>query len=280
MLSIFMNKGLFLAMLMVSPSFVAESVENENGKGFPFDCETSNNTFIQGEELTYRLYYNLDFIWIKAGEVKFKVEETEDRYVYTIFGDTYKSYEWFYKVHDEYRTEVDKSTLLPIFAERTLREGGYRLYEYVVFDHTTGKAEVTRGRTKEDATYRGKFDIDCTHDLVGLLYGLRNMDKTILDEHRVIPIDFFLDMKTYDLNLHYQKQEVKKVRGLGKFNAVRFSPEIITGGVFKDGDQMQVWVSDDENKVPLLIQSPVVVGSVKAVLRDHKSLKYDLSSKL
>ena len=37
---------------------------------------------------------------------------------------------------------------------------------------------------------------------------------------------------------------------------------------------MNIWVSDDENKVPLMIESPVTVGSVKAVLQSYSGLRH------
>jgi hypothetical protein len=43
---------------------------------------------------------------------------------------------------------------------------------------------------------------------------------------------------------------------------------------------MKVWVSKDQNRIPLLIESPIAVGSVKAVLMDYKGLRHDAPKKL
>ena len=72
----------------------------------------------------------------------------------------------------------------------------------------------------------------------------------------------------------------KKIKGLGVFEAYVFSPATIAGEVFKDGDEMKVWVSKDQNRIPLLIESPIAVGSVKAVLMDYKGLRYEAPKKL
>ena len=72
-------------MLVEIPSQVKPCV---NVKTIPFSA---------GEELTYKLYYNLNFIWIAAGEVKFKVEDQGDRYKLSATGRTYSSYNWFLK---------------------------------------------------------------------------------------------------------------------------------------------------------------------------------------
>ena len=54
----------------------------------------------------------------------------------------------------------------------------------------------------------------------------------------------------------------------------------IAGNVFKEDSKMTVWVSDDQNRIPVLIESPVSVGSVKVVLKSYKGLKYDFTAKV
>ena len=65
-------------------------------------CSMENNTFEDGETITYKLYYNWNFVWMSAGEVTFKVTDQGAEYHITATGQTYKSYEWFYKVRDNY----------------------------------------------------------------------------------------------------------------------------------------------------------------------------------
>nr|HRO73131.1 DUF3108 domain-containing protein [Saprospiraceae bacterium] len=72
----------------------------------------------------------------------------------------------------------------------------------------------------------------------------------------------------------------KQIKDLGKFNTVRINPEVVSGNVFKKGDKMQIWVSDDDNRIPLQLESSVSVGSVRMVLKSYKGLKYPLSSKV
>ena len=72
----------------------------------------------------------------------------------------------------------------------------------------------------------------------------------------------------------------KKIKKLGKFKTIKVVPELIVGEVFKEGDKMNIWVSDDENRVPLMIESPISVGSVKAVLKSYDGLRYPLKAKL
>ncbi len=65
-----------------------------------------------------------------------------------------------------------------------------------------------------------------------------------------------------------------------RFNAIKFMPEVVAGNVFKENTAMSVYVSNDKNRIPLLIESPVSVGSIKAVLKDYSGLRHELSAKI
>ena len=45
-----------------------------------------------------------------------------------------------------------------------------------------------------------------------------------------------------------------------------------------DGTEFEVWISDDRNKIPLYIKSPIKVGSVQAYLTSYEGLRYPLDS--
>lgn len=240
-------------------------------------CEADNFSFQAGEELVYKIYYNLNFIWIPAGEVKFNVFSGKNTYEFTAYGKTYPSYEWFYQVNDVYKTRVDKKSLLPTYAMRHLQEGGYRLYEEVYFDQNNQTASVTRGRDKDTATDRGVYQFDaCASDIVALLYRLRNIDKDQFVKAGSMPISFFMGKETYNLKLSYEGTEAKRIKGLGKIDALKVSPTLVKGDMFNENDKMIAWVSNDSNRVPLMIESPLSVGSAKAVLKSYTKLKTEL----
>lgn len=242
-------------------------------------CQMENNTFQSGEEITYKLFYNWNFVWLAAGEVTFRVRDVGSQYHLSAVGRTYKSYEWFYRVRDYYDTYVDKETLLPSISIRNIHEGGYRLYDKVTFDRKRRVAIGLRGKTRDQATVT-EYPVDrCIHDMLSIVYYARNLDFDQMRTGSEFPIKIFLDKETYPLQVKYLgKEDRKKVKGQGRFQTHVFSPQVIAGEVFKEDAQMKVWVSADQNKVPLLIESPVSVGSVKAVLKSYKGLKYEFDA--
>ena len=89
----------------------------------------------------------------------------------------------------------------------------------------------------------------------------------------------FLDNEVYNLYIRYLGKEVVKTR-YGKFNAIKFRPLLVKGTIFEGGEKMTVWVSDDRNHIPLRIESPITVGSIKVDMMQYRYLRYPLSSKI
>jgi hypothetical protein len=243
-------------------------------------CSIENSTFLVGEEITYKLFYNWNILWLSAGEVVFRVEESEDQYHIVVTGRTYKSYEWFFKVNDRFETYIDKKSLLPTLFIRDIKEGKYRRYNKFIFDQKNNKVRFFKGKTSEDLV-ETELDLDpCMHDLVSILYHIRNRKFDDFEVGDVFPVSVFLE-EEYNLKVKVTgKNEKKRVKGRGLHMTHQFIPEVIAGEVFNEKDQMKVWVSADENKIPLLIESPVSVGKIKAVLKEYKGLKYDMNSRI
>ena len=211
-------------------------------------------------------------IWVGAGEVRFSVaaDHLGTKKVYHIVGDgkTLKSYEWFYKVRDRYESWVDVTTMQPAKFVRNVNEGGFKIYNYVNFNHTTGKAVSTNG----------VFDVPkCTQDVLSAIYFARNIDYNKYKPGDKIPFKMFLDDQVYDLYIRYVGKEVIETK-YGKFNAIKITPLLIQGTIFKGGEKMAVWVSDDANHIPLRVSSPILIGSIKVDMMEYSNLRNPLSS--
>ena len=82
------------------------------------------------------------------------------------------------------------------------------------------------------------------------------------------------------LHYRYLGRENKKIRNMGRFRTLKFECQLGTteGYSFTDGTIFTIWISDDDNKIPLYIESPVKVGSINAYISGYKGLKYPVSS--
>jgi hypothetical protein len=263
------------------PQYFLLSRAWQNSQELVATCATvENTTFQSGEELVYKIFYNLNFVWIPAGEVKFKIEDEGWRYHLIAEGRTYDSYEWFYKAYNKLDSYVDKTTLLPHTSIRYVKENRYRVYDHVQLDQANRTGYFERGDVKEVIKAKGDLKFtDCMHDMLSAVYYCRTKDYTQAKTGQEFPLKVLLDEETYSLKYRFVGREEKAIRGLGKFSTIKFTPQLVAGNVFNENSQMKIWATDDANKVPLMIESPVAVGSVKVVLKSYKGLKYEMTAK-
>jgi hypothetical protein len=258
-------RKLLLALIVFLTFFPAGAQQNDF-------CGLRNIAFLEGERLYFKVYYNMGRIWVGAGEASFNVkgEDLNGRRVYHIIGDgkTLKSYEWFYKVRDRYETYIDAGTLLPVRFIRNVNEGGFRIYNNVVFNQNIGQAVTTNG----------VFPVPkCVQDVLSAIYYARNIDYNRYQPGAKIPFTMFLDDKVYNLYIRYIGKARIETR-YGTFNTIKISPLLIEGTIFKGGEKMAVWVTDDNNHLPVRVDSPILVGSVKVDLMGFDRLRNPLTS--
>jgi hypothetical protein len=235
-------------------------------------CNTQNKCVQAGEKLNFKVFYNLSALWVAAGEANFttKLETLNGRSVFHITGDgeTYKSYDWIFRVRDRYETYLDQETLLPQKFVRNVDEGGTKFTNNVIFDQANKKAYSNKKT----------FDVpQCVQDVLSAIYYARNIDYNKYKPGSKIPFSMFLDDQVYNLYIRYAGKEKIKTK-YGTFNAIKITPLLIKGTIFKGGEDMVVYVSDDNNHIPLRVDSPILVGSIKVDMMGYSNLKYPLTS--
>jgi hypothetical protein len=234
-------------------------------------CNTHNTSFKDGEKLTFHVYYNLNFVWINAGNAEFNINseamDGHKAFHITATGNTAKSYV-FFKVRDKYDTYIDKETMLPLRFLRDVSEGGFKFKQDVTFNHRKGIA------TCHDSVYKIP---KCTQDVLSAIFYARNIDYSKYNPGDKIPFNMFLDDKVYSLYIKYIGKEQIKTK-MGVYKAIKIAPLLIQGTIFSGGEKMTIWVSDDDNHLPLRVNSPILVGSIKVDLMDYENLRNPFTS--
>ncbi|MCA0382376.1 MAG: DUF3108 domain-containing protein [Bacteroidetes bacterium] len=235
-------------------------------------CNTKNKAFKHGEKVIFHVYYTVAGLWVHAGNVSFTATlsmlNNKPAYHVVADGSTLSSYDWIYRVRDRYETYIDTATLLPQKFIRNVDEGGYKIYENVTFYHDK----------KTAVTNQGVFTIpSCAQDVLSEVYLARNMDFNKLKPGEMLPFDLFLDNKVYNMYVRYLGKETIKTR-YGKFRCIKFKPLLLKGSIFEGGEKMTVWVTDDGNRLPVRIESPITVGSIKVDMMSYYNLRYPLTS--
>jgi hypothetical protein len=230
--------------------------------------------FKSGEKIFYTIFYNVIGLYVNAGNASFTTikKKYNDNEVYHAVGEgaSNSNYDWIFKVRDRYESIFHSTDITPLKFIRDINEGKHQKYQEVVFDP---KANIAR-------TDKGVFKVpDQVHDVISILYYARNIDYTRYEKGDKIPFNMFLGTKVYNMYIRYEGKETIKTK-YGKFKVLKLKPLLLQGRMFKGGEKMDIWITDDRNHVPVRIESPISVGKIKVDLMNYQNLKHPLSSLL
>lgn len=240
--------------------------------------------FKDGEKITYDAVYNWGFIWINAGKVEFNVNDTvfngKEVYHFNSYGKSIPSYDWLFKVRDRFQSFVRKDNLAPYFFERDTYEGGYEVHNKFTFDYVDSLI-YTQTKNSDKPYLEDTLVLeDNIYDVISGVYQIRNIDFEKYSINDTIPVRMIIDNEIFDLYVRYLGKEVLKTHDKRKFNTLKFSALLVEGTIFKGGEDLLVWVTDDLNRIPVLVEAKILIGSVKATLTGTANLKFPLSSEI
>jgi two-component SAPR family response regulator len=119
-----------------------------------------------------------------------------------------------------------------------------------------------------------------TYDLLATAYHFRSFNFNQLFVGQKVPYRMIIDKKVDELYFHYLGKEKVKTRNGQEYLCHKVSVYLLQGDFFPEGEYMKIWFTDDKNHLPVQVESEIMVGSVKAVLLDVRSLKYPLTSQI
>ena len=236
-------------------------------------CSQSNTSFMIGEKITYTIFYNVIGLYVNAGTAQFTVTPTkwegDAAFAFTATGYSNRSYDWIFKVRDKYESIVDSKTLLPYFFSRSINEGSFHQNQTLTFNQKSNEVNTHKGESFKAA--------DCTFDVISAVYAVRNLDFSNLQVNEKVYLNFFLDNELFPSYFKYLGKEIIQTR-FGKFNAIKIAPLLVKGSMFDGGERMIIWVTDDNNHIPIRIETPIIEGSIKVDMNSYEGLRHPLNA--
>jgi len=234
-----------------------------------------NTAFIRGERLKFKAYYD-SFVTgkVTAGlatiEVKFEDKKIDGRSTFHIVaeGKSKGAFNFFYKVNDRFESFMDAEYLVPWNFIRNTQEGSLSTEDEVRFNQYSGNYSSRKSN---------KLMKPGTRDILSAFFYCRTLDFSNLKMGERFPVNFLLDDSVYISLIEFAGRE-DVTTDIGKFHCLKFKPMVATGNVFSQPYPMEIWVSDDQNRIPILIKSAIVVGSVKLELLEYKGLANPVTS--
>jgi len=219
-----------------------------------------NEAFGVGERLVFTVNYG----FITAGEAVMEVsafDSVAGRQCYRIEFrvNSLPSFAWIYKVDDHYLTYIDVESIAPHRFEQHIREGNYVRDFTAEFDQARNVAKTSEG-TFPTPPY--------VHDIVSAFYFARTIDFTRMNVGDQVVLSNFYKDKSYELAVKFLGRQELEVDA-GTFNTIVVEPLVKEGGLFKSDGRIVIWLSDDDRKLPVRVNTKVVIGSIDTELREY-----------
>ena len=248
--------GLFFILLLQVFPVSAQEVFNPPLK--------TNTAFKGGEILTYQIRYG----FIVGGTTTLSL--TEDVYKKKpvfhaeAIGETTGMADKLYGVKDTYESWFDKETNLPYKQVRDIKEGHYKKYNVVTYDRKTNTVH---------SKLSGDHEVpDKILDLASTFYYLRRVNFTKMREGDAILVNMFFDDEIFPFHLRYRGKEVVKTK-FGDINCIKICPIVEVGRMFKNDDDLTIWFTDDENRLPVSVKMDIrIVGAVYLKLINYENI--------
>jgi len=230
-----------------------------------------NHAFNVGERLTFDVSYG----FITAGEAVMAIPSYDDitgrrcyRVEFTV--NSLSSFNWIYKVDDHYLTFIDIQSIAPLRFEQHVREGSYSRDFAADFDQVNHIAKTTEGQHPIPPYVL---------DIMSAFYYFRTLNLSATKTGDVFTLNNFYKDTTYELGVRVLGRQELEVTA-GTFKTLVVEPLVKEGGLFKSEGRIVIWLSDDDLKIPVRVNTKVVIGSIDTELSAYSGLCGPLRSRI
>ena len=264
--------------------------ENSDSKGsacVPVRAVTEEDlAFWAGEKMEFVLHYRWGAINSDVGHATVSLDAVtyngQEAFLCSAYGRTTKLFDLFFKVREDFRSWFTRDGLRPLKFTRDTYEGGYEARNTYVYDWSAPDPHIVADVYSSSSGQRSPYIplTPCTFDLPALFFFARNMDFDAVEPGRKYPMTFAIDDDVFNVYFILYGPETIKVKGLGTIRTIKFAAKLLEGEVFKGEEDMMIWVTDDDNRLPVYFEAPLLVGTATGRMTGYEGLKHPFTALL
>jgi len=241
-----------------------------------------NNAFQGGEKLVFTASYNMSGLMTELAEVRMETSEVNTSKATLLrlkcTATTYSKWDNFFKIRDIYESYVNPKTLAPYLYQRDIDEGGHYKFVKYNFDYTTNTVKSLR-RQKSNNFDSGFWDRNDnikfnsgTKDLVSTIYHIRTLDIYKANVGSKDSFTVLFDNKETNITLSFLGKETINTN-IGSKSCYKLAISISNSDVLKGSNSNILWLTADENKIPVFAKFKVAVGNGELKIKSVSGLK-------
>lgn len=240
--------------------------------------------FKAGEKMEFLLHYQWGRVNTDVGSATVSLDTLryngDKAFLCTATGRTTRMFDYVFKVREDFKSWFTTDGLVPLKFTRDTYEGGYVAKNTYYYNRYTSEPHIIAEvySSKRGHRYMELPLTRCTFDLPALFYFARNMDFDSVEPGRKYPMTFAIDDDVFNVYFILHGRETIKVKGFGTVKTIKFAAKLLEGEVFKGEEDMLIWVTDDENRLPVFFEAPLIVGVATGRLTAVEGLKHPFTS--
>ena len=243
-----------------------------------------DHAYQAGEKLVFTMHYEWGNIDSDVGTAIVHLDTVRFNGVKafhcTVDGKTTRLFDFIFKVREDFDSWFTCDGLRPLKFTRDTHEGRYVARNTYIYNWNAPEPYIAADVYSSSSGQRNlELPLtSCTYDLPALFFLARNMDVENIVPGKKYPMTFAIDDDIYNVYFILYGRETVKVKGLGTVKTIKFAARLVAGEVFNGEEDMTIWVSDDQNRIPIKFEAPILVGTASGRLKSYEGLKYPFSS--
>ncbi len=163
-----------------------------------------------------------------------------------------------YKVRNVIESVWDQKGLFSWRYLEDRHEGHYRANDTLSFEPDSSRVRYKDGRTYETPPH--------VQDALSSFYYTRFQALPLGGS---ITFDYHASRKSAPLEVKVLGRQTVKTAA-GTFDCIVIEPILKAGGIFKNKGRLVIWLTDDERRIPVLMKSKVLIGSIRVELQEAR----------
>lgn len=246
--------------------------------------EEDELAFQAGEKLTFTMHYEWGAVNSDVGTGTVLLDTVRYNGVKafhcSVYGKTTRLFDLFFKVREDFDSWFACDGMKPLKFTRDTHEGHYVAKNTYIYDWNAVEPHIDADVYSSSSGQRNlELPLtSCTYDLPSLFFLARNMDIDNIVPGKKYPMTFAIDDDVYNVYFILYGRETIKVKGLGTVKTIKFAARLLAGEVFTGEEDMMIWVTDDDNRIPVCFEAPILVGTASGRLKSYSGLKHPFTS--
>jgi len=246
-------------------------------------CTFRNTAFGGGEFLSYNLYYNWKFVWVKAGTASMYTVQSKyegrDAYRASLTTRGNKNVDQMFVLRDTLLC-YSSTKLEPLYFRKGAREGKRYTVDEVWYNYKGGSVHLKQHRLTHEGKHewRNANPQECVYDMLNIFLRARSFNPEGWEKGHVVKFPIADGNGIDRAQLRYRGKSTIKADDGRRYRCLELSYMEYDSDDRKFREIVRFYVTDDSNHIPIRLDMFLRFGSAKAFLTQMKGARNAVTS--